>query len=183
VRKFGSPRRLAEHLSITFLLISWAAMFASPAQAQNDSTERSPRCRAAQLSATEDKRESDEVDGGAGHQAMVIVIQNRSSVTCTLQGIPALTSARTSVTACSNCGDYLFPSQSVEELLLEPARSAYVLVGYLTQCRRAAVPGFRLSDRRETLRISIAGLSCGPIDVTSFLGNPAPVGFGDSPKK
>jgi hypothetical protein len=51
-------------------------------------------CRAAQLIATEDRKESDSVEGGLGHHAMTIAIRNRSSAECFLEGVPVVAPAR-----------------------------------------------------------------------------------------
>jgi len=140
-------------------------------------------CNAAQLSATEDRREADEIDGGLGHQAMTIVIQNRSASRCVLDGVPAVlltdhADNASRVAACPNCIDYLFGPQPVAKITLTPNGSAYVVLGYLTECRSAATLRFQLSDQHAGLRIAIAGVgSCGELNVTPFLAKPPVDGF------
>jgi hypothetical protein len=154
-------------------------------------------CKASLLSAMEDTQEADEVDGGLGHHAITIAIQNRSSSSCVLNGVPALTLSyfpenRTfPVRVCSNCGeDYLFSSQPVKDVVLEPWRSAYVVLGYNINdgagtCTEAD-PKFgpttsystmaldlRLPNQSEPLRIVFPlWRSCGAIGVTPFLEKP-----------
>lgn len=172
---------------VTFLPI-WCALAASsrPATAQINAPEVSS-CKASQLSATEDRKESEEMDGGAGNQALTISVQNRSPSPCVLQGIPGLTLSDASkrpfsTHVCSNCADYLFPRQPVKRILLEPNRSAYVLVGYRTECRKAEVLSFHLSNQQGALSITVAGMvgphvvdglqSCGAVNITPFLEKP-----------
>ena len=76
----------------------------------------------------------------------------------------------------------LFPKQPVKTILLEPKRSAYVLVGYNSECRKAEVLSFHLSDQQGPLNITVAGMvgphledgrqSCGAVNVTPFLEKP-----------
>jgi hypothetical protein len=157
-------------------------------------------CKASLLSAMEDTQEADEVDGGLGNHAMTIAIQNRSSLPCVLNGVPALTLSyfpenRTfPVHVCSNC-DGLFSSQPVKDVVLEPWRSAYVVLGYNINdgagtCTEAD-PKFgpatsystialdlRLPNQNEPLRIVLPlWRSCGAIDVTPFLEKPPVDGF------
>ncbi len=154
-------------------------------------------CQSAQLLATEDRKESDGIDGGLGHHAMTIAILNHSSSSCVLQGVPTLGLSYTTtrlpfpVTFCSNCVDYLFPRQPVAEIILEPKQAAYVVLGYNTndgngKCTEGDakyLPVFQLSDLTLTLylpnqfesplKLKIDGWrSCGAIDITPFLKQP-----------
>jgi hypothetical protein len=176
----------------TLLTIVCVTGFSIPAMAQIDTTERVSHCKASQLSAKQDLRESDEVDGGVGHHAMTVEIQNRSSSPCAVQGIPQMTlldAANRSlpVVVCSNCTDYLFGSQPVKEILLKPNMSAYLLIGYNINdgagpCRKAFTLTLRITDGRVPLRTSVvrgrnAMRSCGAVDITPFLEKPRGDGF------
>lgn len=187
-------------LSVAFLPLWWA-LVGSPSLviAQTKAAERASPCRTSQLLAAEDRKESEEIDGGAGHHAMTIAIQNRSSSPCILRGIPNLQLAYTAsrrlfaTQVCSNCADYLFPRQSVTEILLEPKRSAYVVLGFnindgngSLRCTEADPnygPRFQYSDmmlnlylpdpRQSPLKINVGTWrSCGVIDITPFLKQP-----------
>ena len=172
---------------VAFLSI-WCALAVSsrPAAAQTNAAKVSS-CKASQLLATEDRKESEAMDGGAGNQALTISIQNRSPSPCVLQGIPGLTLTDASnhpfsTHVCSNCSDYLFPRQPVRAILLERNRSAYILVGYRTECRKADVLTFHLSTLQGSLNIAIVGMvaphleaglqSCGAVNITPFLEKP-----------
>jgi hypothetical protein len=158
-------------------------------------------CKSSQLSAMDDTTEADEIDGGLGHHAMTIAILNRSSSSCVLRGVPALTLSyfpenRTfPVRVCSTCDDYLFSSQPVKDVVLEPMKSAYLVLGYNINdgggtCTEAD-PKFgprasystmaldlRLPNQNEPLRIVFpVWRSCGAIDITPFLGKPPANGF------
>jgi hypothetical protein len=170
---------------VTFLSI-WCALAGSSRQATAQmNIPKVSSCNASQLSATEDRK--DGMAGGAGNQALTISIQNRSPSPCVLRGIPELTLSDASnhplsTHVCSNCGDYLFPRQPVKTIFLEPNRSAYVLVGYRTECRKAEVLTFGLSNRQGSVNISVVGMvdpylvdglqSCGALNVTPFLEKP-----------
>jgi hypothetical protein len=181
------------------LLPLWWALAGSPslAMAQINSGDRASTCRTSQLLATEDRKESDGIDGGVGHHAVTIGIQNRSSSPCILHGIPNLqlsyTATRSPFSAqvCSNCRDYLFPRQSVTEIFLEPKRSAYVVLGFnvnggnggCTEADRSTAPDFKYSDmtvnlylpdqHQSSLKINFGPWrSCGVIDITPFLKQP-----------
>jgi hypothetical protein len=178
---------------VTFFVIPCvASAFSSPAVAQINTSERVSLCKASQLSAKQDLRESDEVDGGVGHHAMTVEIQNHSSSACVVRGIPALTlldAAKRSLPAavCSNCADYLFGSQAVKGILVKPNRSAYLLIGYNINdgagpCRRAVTLRLLITGEREPLKISVvqgrdAMRSCGAVDITPFLEEPPVNGF------
>jgi hypothetical protein len=164
-------------------LLLWAALQTT---AQTNVSKVSS-CKASQLSANEDRKESEEMDGGAGNQALTISIQNRSPSPCVLQGIPALTlldssSRPLSTHICANCGDYLFPKQPLKTIFLETNKSAYVLVGYRTECMKADLPTFHLSTRQGSLNIAVAGWSppiwkdglqsCLAVNITPFLEKP-----------
>jgi Protein of unknown function (DUF4232) len=163
----------------------WLAL-ASSSNAVIAQPNPAPPCKTSQLSALEDTQEADEVDGGLGHHAMTIAIQNRSSSSCVLNGVPALTLSyfpenRTfPVRVCSNCDDYLFSSQPVKDVVLEPMKSAYLVLGFNIDegagtCTEAAAMAldFRLLDQNEPLRIVFPEWrTCGAINVTPFLGKP-----------
>ena len=154
-------------------------------------------CQSAQLLATEDRKESDGIDGGLGHHAMTLAILNHSSTSCVLQGVPTLGLSYTAtrvpfpVTFCSNCVDYLFPRQPIEEILLEPKRSAYVVLGYnindgngkCTEDDPKFLPRSHYSvmtlslflpgQHQSPMKISFdEWRNCGAIDVTPFLKQP-----------
>jgi hypothetical protein len=77
--------------------------------------------------ATEDRKESDGIDGGVGHHAMTIAIQNRSSSPCILHGIPNL---QLSYTATGRAKAICLFSFGVQQSMMEtvaapkPIRSA-----------------------------------------------------------
>jgi hypothetical protein len=179
---------------VTFLPI-WCALavLSRPATAQSNAPQVSS-CKASQLSVAEDRKESDEMYSGAGNQALTISIQNHSPSPCVLQGVPGMTLTDASnhpysTHVCSNCGDYLFHVQPVKRILLEPNKSAYVLVGYFSECRTAEVLSFHISDQKGALNITLAGMVapqladgsqiCGTVNITPYLEKP-PVG-GDLP--
>lgn len=149
------------------------ALSSSPALAQVHAP-----CKASQLSVTEDRNESHEVDGGLGHQAMTIALRNRSAPACVLKGVPEITLSDNTnhslqAKVCSGCEDYLFRRQPVGEVLLEPGGSAYVVLGHPTECRNTVTLALRLSDRRNSLRIGVIGLqSCSFLNVTPYLARP-----------
>jgi Protein of unknown function (DUF4232) len=172
---------------VTFLSI-WCALAVSSIQATAQmNVPKVSSCNASQLSATEDRKESEEMDGGAGNQALTISIQNRSRSPCVLQGTPGLTLSDASnrpfsTHVCSNCADYLFPRQPARTILLDPKRSAYLLVGYRTECRKAEALSFHLSNQQGSLKITVVGMvgprlveglrSCGGVNITPFLAKP-----------
>jgi hypothetical protein len=175
---------------MTLLLIPCTgAIFSSPATAQIKTPQRVSPCKASQLSAAEDRKESDELDGGVGNHAMTIAVQNRTSSACVLRGIPTVTFLDRAnhpfpVQVCSNCPDYLFPSQPVKEILLESKKSAYLLVGYNINhgagpCRNPIAFSLHLSGQREPLRGGLAGMlrSCGGVVITPFLEKPPREGY------
>jgi len=155
-------------------------------------------CKTSQLSAMEDTKEADGVEGGLGQHAMTIAIQNQSSLSCVLKGVPTLTLSYPppnlpfSVRVCSNC-DGLFSSQPVADVVLEPMGSAYVVLGYnindgagtCTEAGPKFGPSYstmaldlHLPNQNEPLRIVLpAWRSCGVIDITPFLGKPPVDGF------
>lgn len=170
----------------------WLA-FAGSSNLARAQPKPAPPCKTSQLSALEDTQEADQVDGGLGHHAMTIAIQNRSSSTCVLNGVPALILSYfpedRSVPArvCSNCDDSLFSSQPIKDVVLEPTKSAYLVLGYNINdgagaCIEADPPfgpqdsvalDLRLPDQNEPLRIVFPmWRSCGAIDITPFLGKP-----------
>ena len=126
-------------------------------------------CRASQLAAAWDRKESDQIEGGLGHHALTIALQNISKSPCTLEGITevallGLNGRSLSVRVCPNCPDYLFPTQRVNKIHLAPNTSAYLLVGYNINdnngkwsCRQSV--GFRIILRGQ----------CGEIDGTPLL--------------
>jgi hypothetical protein len=188
---------------ITLLTISCAPISSGLLTAQINNAERVSSCKASQLSATEDRRDSVGIDRGVGHLAMTVIshhamtiaVQNRSSSPCILQGVPTLafldaTNHAFSASVCSNCDDYLFRSQPVRKIILEPNASAYVVLGYdiddseyaLIPCRYAAALRMYLSEQRESLKFEVSQGhdkigSCGPVVVTSFLEKPPADGF------
>ena len=98
-------------------------------------------CNAAQLSVTGDRKESEELGAGLGHQAMTMEVRNRSSSSCALEGTMLVFTDRTNrvwpAWFCANCVDYLFSRQPVRRITLAPSRTAYVVVGYPSECRNA----------------------------------------------
>jgi hypothetical protein len=151
-------------------------------------------CQTSQLLATEDVKESDGVAGGAGHLAATIAIQNRSSSPCFLQGVPKLELSYTAsglplaVRVCSNCNNYLFHPQPVNRIVLEPKRSAYLVLGFddndgngtCTEADPKFLPRFEYSamtlslflkdQHRSPLKVRFdEWRSCGVIDITPFL--------------
>jgi hypothetical protein len=166
--------------------------------ADPDPAVRTPVCKTSQLLATEDRKEEDGIDGGLGHHAMTIALENRSSSSCVLHGVPTLKLSYTAtrlpfpVQVCANCGDYLFPSQPANNILLEPKRTAYVFLGYdindgvgpCTKTDPKSGPGMSYSamtlrlylpdQRQSPLRIGLpAWRICGTINVTPILGRHA----------
>jgi hypothetical protein len=149
-------------------------------------------CKATQLIAAEDRKESDGAEGGLGHFGMTITVRNRSSAECVLEGEPVVTlsgEANRPLAAqlCPNCGDYLFDVQPVERVLLKPNGTGYLVLGYDIDdgtgiCRVAVTIGIRLPNEAGTLKIDVtsngqAMRSCGRIDVTPFLSKPPVDGF------
>jgi hypothetical protein len=150
------------------LLTSGAAATSSiPATAQVNAPARVSPCKASQLSATVDEKESDVLAGGLGHHAMTVAIQNRSSSRCILQGVPAAmfsdqANQSIAVTVCLNCLDYLFVRQPEKEIVVDPHRWAYVLLGYNINegagpCRNATTLSLRLQGQRAPLRVGVMG--------------------------
>jgi hypothetical protein len=150
----------------------------------------SSACNASQLSATDDRKESDGMDGGLGHHAITIAIQNRSSSPCVLHGVPTLTLSSSmgrtfAVQVCLNCVAYLFDKQPVADIPLEPKKSAYVVVGYNTndgngqlQCTKAdpnntIMFNLYLPQQSEPLKLKVFWQrSCGELQITPFLAKP-----------
>jgi hypothetical protein len=183
------------------LLAVWCALafYSSLGVSQIVSSGRALPCQTSQLLAKEDRKESDGIDGGGGHHAMTIAINNRSSSSCVLRGVPTLELSYTATRlpfatqVCSNCGDYLFHRRSVTGILLEPNRSAYVVLGYDTNdgngnCTEAD-PKFGTRFQYSAMTLSLylpdqyqsplkirldAWRSCGVIDITPFLLVPIP---------
>jgi hypothetical protein len=181
----------------TLFLLSWALVSSSGlASAQVSSRKKALPCKTSQLSAVNDRKESDTITGGVGHHAITIAIENRSSSYCVLRGVPKVTlsyypSGRSfALRTCANCLDYLFSRQPDNAILLKPQGSAYLVLGYnvndgngtCTEADPKFMPRFRypamtlglyLVDQEEPLRV-VFGLwrSCGAIDVTPFLKQP-----------
>jgi hypothetical protein len=164
---------------VLLMILCAMAISLSPAMAQINLSERVSHCRASQLSATEDSKESDQLEGGLGHFAKTIEIKNLSSSPCSLRGVPELrfldkTNRPLGVHVCPNCGDYVFPKGPVREVLLEPNESAYLLVGFdvndgVGPCRNADRLSLRIAGQRE-LRINTDGFrTCGGVDITPFI--------------
>jgi len=186
-------------LFIGLFLLSWALISSSVfASAQASSREKALPCKTSQLSAVNDQKNSDTIDGGVGNQAITIAIENRSSSSCVLRGVPGVTlsyypSGRPfALRVCANCSDYLFSRQAVDTILLNPQGSAYVVLGFnindgVGACTEAdpkfkprfhyatMTLGLHLLDQEQPLRIVFdEWLSCGAINVTPFLKN-API--------
>jgi Protein of unknown function (DUF4232) len=140
-------------------------------------------CKANQLIAAEDRNESDSVEGGLGHHAMTIAVRNRSSAECVLKSEPAVTllgqaNRALAVRPCANCVDGLFDKQPVQNILLKPNDTAYLVLGFNINdsagtCRNALTVSLGLPNKAGTL-IDVAPTgdamrSCGKIDVTPFL--------------
>lgn len=193
-------RQRRRRFFIALLTVACAPLSSGLLKAQiTNGAERVQYCRASQLSAMEDSEESHEIDGGAGHHAMIIAVQNRSSLPCILQGVPTLTFFDAAnhplpVPVCANCDDYLFRSQPVRKTILQPSKSAYVVLGYNIDdgehgeipCRFAAALRMYLPKQREPLKFEVSRgrdkmRSCGPVVVTSFLERPPADGFLPAP--
>ncbi len=161
------------------------AGFASPIVR---ASEKTLPCRPSQLSATEDTKESDRIDGGLGHHALAISLHNRSMSSCALQGVAEITlldadGRSLSVPVCANCNNYLFGKQTAQEIRLAPKESAYVFIEYDINdnlrkwpCRQSASLGIHLPGQRGSLRVATGGemRSCGTVNVTPFLRKPSP---------
>lgn len=172
------------------LLVVFVALSGYLVSAQIVAQSRVPACRASQLSADEDRNESDEVEGGLGNHAMTIAIQNRSSSPCVLEGVPAImflskADQQLPVPVCSNCNlAVLWRPQPVGKILLASRGFAYLLVGFNINdgargeipCRTAIAVRLRLPDRRGSLRFSFRNSegfwSCGPVYITPVLAKP-----------
>jgi hypothetical protein len=67
-------------LFVGLFLFSWALISSSGfASTQASSREKALPCKTSQLSAVNDQEDSDAMDGGVGHHAITIAIENRSS--------------------------------------------------------------------------------------------------------
>jgi hypothetical protein len=188
-------------------LAIWSALASgsSSATAQTSLAGRVPACKVSQLAAAEDHQDSDQIDGGAGHHALTIIIQNRLLSPCILRGVPKLELLYSAnhrafpVQSCANCSDYLFRRQPVTDILLKPGRSAYLVLGFdISDGNGPCTKGdpkyarFEYSDMflnlylsgqpRTPLRMSLGEWrSCGAIDVTPFLKQPPKDGLLPAP--
>lgn len=195
IEKMSAPCTHSRHLRCRMLVLlvpiflAWI-ISSRPTMAQINRTERVSPCKASQLAAIQDIKQSDQVAAGLGRHAMTIALQNRSSSPCVLKGVPTLTLSDTAnhplpLRVCLNCGDYLFRSQPAKEIPLRPGGLAYVVIGYginngngQWQCREAASLSLHLQGNQEPLAFRVAGMrSCGPVDITPFLGNAPVEGF------
>ncbi|HEX3942177.1 MAG TPA: DUF4232 domain-containing protein [Acidobacteriaceae bacterium] len=187
-------RKCFIRLFVGLSLLSWALIPSSAlASAQASSREKALPCKTSQLSAVNDRKNSDAIDGGVGHQAITIAIKNRSSSSCVLRGVPGVTLSYSPsgrlflLTVCANCSDYLFSPQAIDAVLLKPQGSAYVVLGFDSNdgagvCTEAdpkfkprsdyatMTLGLHLPDQEQPLEIVFdEWLSCGAMDVTPFL--------------
>lgn len=202
VRCRDYSRRIFMALFPLWLPLIGSSGFAS---AQLNQRAKALPCKTSQLSAVNDRKESDTIPGGVGHQAITIAIKNRASSICVLQGVPRVTlsyflSGRSfALRTCANCLDYLFARQAEGTILLKPQESAYVVLGYdindgngvCTEVDPKFKPRFQYSamtlglylvDQEPPLKIVFnEWRSCGPIDVTPFLKQP-PID-GDLPRR
>ena len=121
------------------------------------------------------------------HQAMTIALENRSSAACKVEGVPDISFADSvkkplPVHVCSNCPAYLFPVLPVETVVLQPRKSAYIVVEYTAVagdagCKDAATVSLRLTKDGKPVRIHLSGLrTCGVVDVTPLLPKLPPDG-------
>jgi hypothetical protein len=146
-----------------------------------------PSCRASQLSAVEDRNESEGIDGGAGNQALTIAIRNQSTSRCILRGVPGLVltdnaDRQLTTSVCAGCSDYLFPKLPMKTVLLAPNKSAYLLMGYRAECRSQKPLRFRIAGRDARLSLSIIGMlgpnsgndlqGCSRFNLSPFLEKP-----------
>jgi hypothetical protein len=135
----------------------------------------------------EDRQESHQIEGGHGHHALTISIQNRSLSSCTLRGVPAITlldanGHALSTPVCANCQNYLFSKHSVEEVLLRPKESAYLFIEYdindgdgRSPCRETKAISIHLPGQSSSRRVDVSVMqSCGAIYTSPFLSEPLP---------
>ena len=164
------------------ITITWGwASSSSSALAQVNTKVHVSACKVSQLSAAEDRNDSDGMAVGLGHEAITIAIRNHSLSPCSLRGIPVVVFPG-SVPVCPNCADYLFSPQPVKEIILTPDMPAYVIVAYdiddgAGPCRNADTLRMYLPRDRDPLKVYVAQgpnklRSCGHVDVTPFLGTP-----------
>ncbi|MGA2561764.1 MAG: hypothetical protein ABSF17_19000 [Terracidiphilus sp.] len=190
-------RRFLRQTSQALFFLSWAlAGSCVLASAQAASGKSALPCKPSQLSAVNDRKDSESVAGGLGHHAITIAITNRSLSSCVLQGVPSVAlsyypSGRSfALKTCANCLDYLFSKQDENAIILKPLESAYVVLGFdindgnwtCTEADPKFGPrfqdasmalGLKLADQKKPLRIIFKEWrSCGPIDVTPFLRQP-----------
>lgn len=198
---FEFLRRLRRYLWAILTIPCALASTSGLLTAQINTAQRVSNCKVSQLSATEDRKESDGIDGGTGNHAMTVAVQNRSSLPCVLHGVPSLSvldaaNHTFSVSVCANCDDYLFRSQPVGRIVLEPNKSAYVVLGYNINdgengeipCRYAVALSLYLPNESKPLELDVRQgrdkmRSCGPIVVTPFLEKPPVNGFLPEPAK
>jgi hypothetical protein len=137
-------------------------------------------CKAGQLSATE---EPEAISAGLGHLAITIAIRNRTSSPCFVEGVPTVVFADRvnqplRVHVCSNCPDYLFAAQPVQQIVLRRDQSAYVVLGYTDMqenegCRQTVTLSLQLGIDRRMLKVRVNGMrTSGVVDVTPLLDKP-----------
>lgn len=152
--------------------------------AQSMTRSQVPSCKSGNLRAD---LEPDGVSGVRGRQAMTIVLRNRSSAACKVEGVPEIAFADSvkeplPVHVCSNCPAYLFPVLPVETVVLRPQQSAYFVVEYTAivgdeGCRKAATFSMRLAKEGKPLQIHVLDMrTCGVVDVTPLLAKLPPNG-------
>jgi hypothetical protein len=137
-------------------------------------------CKASHLSASQDRKESDQLDGGLGHHAVTIQVENRGRAPCVLRGVPRLklfdgAGHRLAAQVCSNCGSYLIPQQPVEDVILQPGGLAYVVIAYnVNEWVPAQYPCVQpMQLQLDASRFPVQMLrTCGEINVTPFLRKP-----------
>jgi hypothetical protein len=165
------------------------ALCSDAAFAQSMTKSEVPVCKSRNLST---RLEPGAVAAAGVHQAMTLVLQNRSSRACKVEGVPEIAFADKvkrplPVHVCSNCPAYLFPVLPVETVVLQPRQPVYLVVEYTAVagdegCEEAATFNMRLAKEDRPLRIHLAGVrACAVVDVTPFLAKLPPNGlFPDS---
>jgi len=167
--------RMLARICAGFLLVS------STAYAQTEEARQISDCRPAQLSAVEDQAALDQVEGGLGHHALTVAVQNISTSTCVLSGVPKVRFLDRDgrvmpVPVCENCVSYLIPKQPVEVVRLAPKAWAYLLVAYTINdndgtwpCREIAALEVHTSRQADALSVKTREMrSCGQIYVFPF---------------
>jgi Protein of unknown function (DUF4232) len=135
----------------------------------------------------QDRQESHQLEGGLGHHALTISIQNRSLSSCTVRGVPLIilldeNGHALSAPTCANCQNYLFSKQPVEEIRLAPKESAYLFIEYSINdgngrlpCRETTAINIHLPGQGSSRRVDLDQVrSCGAIYTSPFLSKPLP---------